>query len=242
MACLIACDVSDRCHGPGSFRDPAGFVFRRGGVLYRQVNQSYAPTFDRLEKTGFLAELQNDGLLVRHEQLGGDHGSTIDALAVLRPDIVPFISYPYEWCLRELRDAALLTLELQRRALDAGFILRDASAYNVQFIGGYPGSYRLAFIRDLRRRAAMAGIRPVLRAFSRATRAHGRALSPSVFQVDASGAHTPHIETRSDNLRRQGPARWGWTPPHPRTPQEENGWRLGKDDACDSPARSPWPH
>jgi hypothetical protein len=123
---------------PGSFRDPAGFVFRRGGVLYRQINQSYAPTFDRLEKTGFLAKLQDDELLVRHEQLGGDHGSTADALAVLRPDIVPFISYPYEWCFGELRDAALLTLELQHRALDAGFILRDASAYNVQFIGGYP--------------------------------------------------------------------------------------------------------
>lgn len=123
---------------PGSFRDPAGFVFRRDGVLYRQVNRSYEPTFDRLESTGFLRQLQHDGLLVGHETLGADQGSTAEALTVLRPDVVPFISYPYEWCFGELRDAALLTLELQRRALDAGFVLRDASAYNVQFIGGYP--------------------------------------------------------------------------------------------------------
>lgn len=123
---------------PGSFRDPAGFVFRRDGVLYRQVNKSYSPTFDRLERTGFLQGLQRDALLVGHEQLGAGQGSTADALTVLRPEIVPFISYPYEWCFGQLRDAALLTLELQRRALDAGFILRDASAYNVQFLGGSP--------------------------------------------------------------------------------------------------------
>ena len=92
---------------PGSFRDPAGFVFRREGVLYRQVNRSYAPTFDRLEKTGFLRQLQHDDLLIRHEQLGPEYGSTADALTVLRPEVVPFISYSYEWCFGELRDAAL---------------------------------------------------------------------------------------------------------------------------------------
>ena len=123
---------------PGSFRDPEGFVFLRGGVLYRQINQSYAPTFDRLETSGFLNELQRAGLLVAHERLSADHGSTADAFAVLRPELVPFISYPYESCFGQLRDAALLTLELQRRALDAGFVLRDASAYNVQFVGGFP--------------------------------------------------------------------------------------------------------
>ena len=123
---------------PGSFRDPAGFVFRRDGVLYRQVNRGYSATFDRLEQTGFLEELQRDRLLVAHDRLGPECGSTADAVAVLRPDVIPFISYPYEWCFGQLRDAALLTLELQRRALDRGFILRDASGYNVQFLGGFP--------------------------------------------------------------------------------------------------------
>lgn len=129
---------------PGSFRDPAGFVFRRAGSVYRQVNRSYAPTFTRLEETGFLRELQQDELLIAHEQVGTDVAITEDAFAVLRPETVPFVSYPYEWCFGQLKDAALTTLELQTRALSRGFILRDASAYNVQFFGG-----RAVFIDSL---------------------------------------------------------------------------------------------
>ena len=49
-----------------------------------------------------------------------------------------FISYPYEWSFGQLKDAALLTLELQERALAKGLTLRDASAYNIQFDGGGP--------------------------------------------------------------------------------------------------------
>jgi hypothetical protein len=121
---------------PGSFRDPAGFVFNRGDTLYRQVNKSYAPTLERLEGSGFLRTLQNSRMLVSHERVGIEAASTPDAFAVLRPERLSFISYPYEWSFGQLKDAALLTLELQRRALDAGFILRDASSYNVQFNGG----------------------------------------------------------------------------------------------------------
>ncbi|MGZ8474738.1 MAG: SAM-dependent methyltransferase [Candidatus Limnocylindria bacterium] len=52
--------------------------------------------------------------------------------------MVESISYPYEWCFGQLQEAALLTLDLQSRALDAGMRLRDASAYNVQFEAGRP--------------------------------------------------------------------------------------------------------
>jgi hypothetical protein len=51
---------------------------------------------------------------------------------------VPFISYPYEWTFYQLRDAALLTLQVQQLALKHGMILKDSSAYNVQFIGRRP--------------------------------------------------------------------------------------------------------
>lgn len=122
---------------PGSFRDPAGFVFRRAGHVYRQVNRSYAPTFTRLEETGFLPGLQAENLLIAHERIGTDAAITDDAFAVLRPETVPFVSYPYEWCFSQLKTAALLTLDLQARALARGFILRDASAYNIQFLGGH---------------------------------------------------------------------------------------------------------
>ncbi|MGZ8481529.1 MAG: SAM-dependent methyltransferase, partial [Candidatus Limnocylindria bacterium] len=52
--------------------------------------------------------------------------------------MVEAISYPYEWCFGQLQAAALLTLDIQSRALDAGMRLRDASAYNVQFEAGRP--------------------------------------------------------------------------------------------------------
>ena len=57
---------------------------------------------------------------------------------LLKPDIVPFISHPYEWCFGQLKDAALLTLKINKLCLRKGMILKDASAYNIQFLKGKP--------------------------------------------------------------------------------------------------------
>jgi SAM-dependent methyltransferase len=123
---------------PASFRDPAGFVFRRDGVLYRQIQPSAAADWEALRSSGLLAGLTADGLLVDHEEAPLDSAAIDGAVAVIRPRIVDFISYPYEWSFSQLKEAALLTLEIQSRALDAGMRLKDASAYNVQLDGGRP--------------------------------------------------------------------------------------------------------
>jgi hypothetical protein len=34
------------------FRDPSAFVFRRDGLIHRQLNRSYAPHYDRLMSCG----------------------------------------------------------------------------------------------------------------------------------------------------------------------------------------------
>jgi ribosomal protein L11 methylase PrmA len=122
----------------GSFRDPSGFVYSRDGILYRQVNLGFRPQFEGFLASGLYDELVRDGLLVPHEQAGLDLAATSEAYAVLRPERVAFISYPYEWSFGQLQDAASLTLEIQERALARGFTLRDSSAYNVQFQGGRP--------------------------------------------------------------------------------------------------------
>ena len=122
----------------GSFRDPSGFVYTRDGTLYRQVNKTFRDSFEAVLASGLYEELIRDGLLVPHRQVGLELAATPDAHAVLQPDRVGFISYPYEWCFGQLQDAALLTLEIQQRALARGFSLRDSSAYNVQFHGGRP--------------------------------------------------------------------------------------------------------
>ena len=123
----------------GSFRDPSGFVFRDDqGDLYRQVNRVYEADYRCLYESGLYEDLVSDGLLVRHEETGLDKKRTDEAFAVIRPEPIPFVSYPYEWCFSQLKDAALLTLEIQSRALDRGMSLKDASVYNVMFRGTQP--------------------------------------------------------------------------------------------------------
>jgi hypothetical protein len=56
----------------------------------------------------------------------------------IKPKIIQFISYPYEWCFSQLKDAAVLTLEIQLLALKHKMMLKDASAYNIQFESGRP--------------------------------------------------------------------------------------------------------
>lgn len=123
---------------PGSFRDPSGFLFEWNGRLLRQVNRSYADDLDALIDSGLWDGLVEDGLLVAHRTIPPEAGPWPDAYRILEPERLPFVSYPYEWSFSQLRDAALTTLEIQRRALDRDLILKDASAYNIQFRGTRP--------------------------------------------------------------------------------------------------------
>ncbi len=119
-----------------SFRDPSGFVFRRDGVLFRQIEPPYREDYIRLKESGLLRELVSAGLLIDAVEERLPEGA--DAVAILRPEPVPFISYPYEWCFSQFKEAALTTLDIHRLALDRGMCLKDASAYNVQFRNGRP--------------------------------------------------------------------------------------------------------
>jgi len=121
-----------------SFRDPSGFVFSRDGRLYRQVNHRYKVHYDRLISSGLYDSLVKGSLLVPHEEAGISEAATTDAYKVIRPERVPFISYPYEWCFSQLKDAALATLAIEKRSIEAGMTLKDASAYNIQFRAAKP--------------------------------------------------------------------------------------------------------
>jgi hypothetical protein len=124
---------------PSSFRDPSGFVFTHEGVVHRQVNPSCREDYDLYLSSGLHAKLVADGLVVDHEEVDLARVPTQgEAYRVLLPEQVPFISYPYEWAFGALKDAACLTLDIQMRALDHGLWLKDASAYNVQFVKGRP--------------------------------------------------------------------------------------------------------
>jgi len=57
---------------------------------------------------------------------------------VLRHERIPVVTYPYEWSFEMLRDAARLQLDLVADALEEDLVTKDASAYNVQFVGARP--------------------------------------------------------------------------------------------------------
>ena len=118
-----------------SFRDPSGFLFSRNGVLYRQVNRRYEKEYARFMESGLYDRLVKAGLLVPHVEAEQD-SATPEAYKIIQPEHVPFISYPYEWSFGQLKDAALATLSIQRRALKVDMSLKDASAYNIQFLRG----------------------------------------------------------------------------------------------------------
>ncbi len=82
-----------------------------------------------------------------------------EAAGVLRHERVPFLSYPYEWPFSMLKDAALLQLELNRRALRADLALKDASAYNVQWRGTRPVFIDVGSFERLRPAEPWAGYR-----------------------------------------------------------------------------------
>lgn len=121
-----------------SFRDPSGFLFSRNGILYRQINRAYAEDYARLMDSGLYEKLIKANLLIPHvetDQSPAD-AKREAAFKVIQPERAPFISYPYEWSFSQLKDAALATLSIHKRALKFDMSLKDASAYNIQFVRG----------------------------------------------------------------------------------------------------------
>ncbi|GAP22989.1 class I SAM-dependent methyltransferase [Leptolinea tardivitalis] len=122
-----------------SFRDPSGFLFKHDGILYRQINKEYQSIYEKFISSGLCQLLQKKGWVINHEEV--DNVEPPDSelcYRIIKPEMVDFISYPYEWSFSQLKDAALLTLKIEKLALEKGLTLKDASAYNIQFHKGKP--------------------------------------------------------------------------------------------------------
>jgi hypothetical protein len=118
-----------------SFRDPSGNVFRRNGKLFRQVNPCYAKQYETLISTGLYDYLIRRKHMIAHKEVD-EQGIYDTSFKVLEPELIPLISYPYEWCFSQFKDGALTTLRIHKAALERDMVLKDASAYNIQFIRG----------------------------------------------------------------------------------------------------------
>ncbi len=89
-------------------------------------------------ESGLYDELTQCGLLVSHIEEAIDPPIPEISYKVIRPEKIPLISYPNEWCFSQLKSAALTTLEIQRRCMEKGMSLKDCSAFNIQFKGYQP--------------------------------------------------------------------------------------------------------
>jgi len=133
---------------PGSFRDRQGRVFYHQGRVLRALSPVALAAWQQFRDSALFQRTQREATVVATREVDLEAGSGLDRAAlatlgenwsaVLEHERVPFLSYPYEWPFSMLQEAALLTLGLLRDALAEGLVLKDGSAYNVQWRGVRP--------------------------------------------------------------------------------------------------------
>lgn len=118
-------------------RDPSGYIFKHNNKIYRAINHSYRQNYEHLINSGLYQKLCSENLLIPHSELCVND-FTFDCYKIIAPIEIEFISHPYEWSFQQLKDAAATTLLIQKYALEKNMSLKDASAYNIQFLNSNP--------------------------------------------------------------------------------------------------------
>lgn len=121
-----------------SFRDPSGFIFYKNNIIYRQINNHYKAEYEHLMNSGLYQKLVTENLLMSHKEVNVKPVLPNKSFKIIEPKRISFISYPYEWSFTQLKDAALLTLKIEKIALEFDMTLKDASSYNIQFVDDRP--------------------------------------------------------------------------------------------------------
>ena len=123
---------------PSSFKDSKnGFIFYDKNRVFRQINLHYKDNYELLIKSG-LKKLVDLNYLHEFEEIDNYPFHNKNGYKIIEYKKIEFISYPYEWSFDQLKDAALLTLNILKISLEHGMVLKDASAYNIQFLNNKP--------------------------------------------------------------------------------------------------------
>ena len=123
----------------GSFRDPTSRVFVQDGRILRGLTPEATEVDQAARDNGLFDALVARGLFVDSwvaTDVEAPEG--VPDATIIESAPVSIVSYPAEWSFAMLRDAALATLDANLLALEKGFILKDASAFNVLFAGADP--------------------------------------------------------------------------------------------------------
>jgi hypothetical protein len=125
----------------GSFRDPSSRVSVDGDRVTRALSARGAADWIAVRDSEFFRKALADGHLVATEEVSEGESTILSHLRI------PFWTYPYEWSFSMLKAAALLQLDLLEAALAENLTIKDATPYNIQFVGSKPvfidiGSFR----------------------------------------------------------------------------------------------------
>lgn len=141
---------------PGSYRDRNGSVFYKKDRVFRRLSAVAEENWRLLREADFFAEAQQAGTIIGTRDVDAAEGL---GAGIIEHERVPFVSYPYEWPFGMLKDAALLHLDLMRQALKADMVLKDSSAYNVQWRGVHPVFIDIPSFEVLRKGEPWVGYR-----------------------------------------------------------------------------------
>lgn len=108
-------------------RDPQAAIVFHPDRVERQLYQVLPA--DHFLHTGLARQLVEQGQLVPYSVL---------SVTRIESPRVPFMTYPYEWCDAQFYDAAQATLGLLKAVNAQGYDLKDASAWNILFVGCKP--------------------------------------------------------------------------------------------------------
>ncbi|NLF01215.1 MAG: hypothetical protein GX601_09590 [Anaerolineales bacterium] len=122
-------------HVHASFCARGGRLLLKDGELYRGLSHEVTPLYERLFSEGTIDDLMQDGALVHTERTDE---SVEEFGLVVKHRLIPYVSYPYEWCSAALRYAALFFLDFNLRLLGKGLLCFDATPYNIVFEGTEP--------------------------------------------------------------------------------------------------------
>lgn len=122
-----------------TFRDPAGELRLTPKFALRHIHAHAEDAAREFLASPLRAFLEKSGDLIPSAIADPARHACVapGELWLEHPRIFP-ISYPWEWTAAQWRAAAELTLRVARRAIDAGWTLKDATPLNVVFDGARP--------------------------------------------------------------------------------------------------------
>jgi hypothetical protein len=153
---------------PASFRDPLGRLFRHDGAIFRTASTEALVNLRAARASGLLDDLEQQGLFVPTTIIKSEDAGLSPADAgelVIRQAQLPLVTYSYEWSFSMLRDAALVTLRALELALKRGYVLKDATSFNVVFDGTVPRLVDVHSLEPRKEGTLWAGYAQFCRAF-----------------------------------------------------------------------------